>query len=194
MGFLRKPALFCLLIFGLLLLILAGIWYTGLLPPVHIPPSSFEKPLSTAPEPKDFLPERTGPSKSAAGAPNALENAQTPLRREIEVFYFTKLETIGRYYEGRLNKLISSALSEYNAACRQKQKVSVVSLARKYIPAAVALERDCDGEFYAVLADFKAELQKNYFPLDKAREAQKEYEQAKAARKRQLLSAAAKHL
>jgi hypothetical protein len=116
------------------------------------------------------------------------------LRREIEVFYFTKLETIGRYYEGRLNKLISSALSEYNAACRQKQKVSVVSLARKYIPAAVALERDCDGEFYAVLADFKAELQKNYFPLDKAREAQKEYEQAKAARKRQLLSAAAKHL
>ncbi len=44
------------------------------------------------------------------------------------------------------------------------------------------------------LADFKAELQKNSFPLDKAREAQKEYEQAKAARKRQLLSAAAKHL
>lgn len=235
-----KLALCCALIFGLSLLIFAGVWHTGLFSPTLFPPAFLErasswlekdnaKSLGSAPESatpfreqkepfgnKENSAEKTGEigeiteekiektpagtsgeisggtSKSAAGTPNTPENAPVPLRQEIEVYYITKLRTTCGSYEGRLNSLISSALGEYTAARRQGQKVSAVSLARKYVAAGNALERECDAEFYAILADFKAELRKNSFPLDKTWEAQREYERAKAAYKKQILSSASK--
>ena len=232
-----KLVLCCALIFGLSLLIFAGIWHRGLLSPALFPPAFLERASSwlekDSAKPLRSLPESTTPfreqkepsgnkensaeitgetaeetiekapagtsgeasggtSKSAAGTPNTPEKAPVPLRQEIEVYYITKLRTTCGSYEGRLNSLISSALGEYTAARRQGQKVSAVSLARKYVAAGNALERECDAEFYAILADFKAELRKNSFPLDKTWEAQREYERAKAAYKKQILSSASK--
>lgn len=137
----------------------------------------------------------------AAGAPdapgpdalgNAPANVPSPLRREIEARYIARLEAICSYYEGKLNTLVGSAWNEYSTARMQGQKISAVNLAGKYLAAGNTLEKECDREFYAVLADFRSELRKHSLPLDKTYEAQREYERAKAARKRQILSAAAK--
>lgn len=252
---LRQKVILGLLVTGLLLMILAGAWSAGLLPPASIigqailekvekvltepgkngggsrekngerlsrafpgagatasgreapsgknesdPGSNPDAPAGTATEvPGEISGETSaggtsGIRNGSPGAAGVREDALSPLRREIEAYYVARLEAICGYYEGRLNGLVGSAQAEYNTARREGQKISLASLARKYLAAGAALEKECDAEFYAVLADFKAELRKNSFPLDMPREAQKEYERAKAARKRQLLSAAAKVL
>jgi len=141
------------------------------------------------------VPSGSGSGSGAFGAlPPEARSLPSPEQAAIEAYYLARLETICRSYEGRLNGLIGQAQDEYTSARRQGQKVSVISLAKRYLAAGNALEKQCDADFYAVLADFKAELRKNSFPLDKPREAQKEYEQTKAARKRQIITAAAKML
>jgi hypothetical protein len=133
--------------------------------------------------------------EGSVGAPGGVTAGKSfSSRREIEAYFITRLIIICRYYEGRLNGLLDLAWNEYSAAQKLREKVSAVSLAPKYIAAGSALERECDQDFYAVLSDFKAELRKNSFPLDKTFEAQKEYEKAKAARKKQIYLTAAKLL
>ncbi|GAB6274985.1 MAG: hypothetical protein STSR0004_18500 [Peptococcaceae bacterium] len=134
------------------------------------------------------------PEGSAGAPPKATAGRSFSSRQEIEAYFSTRLNIICRYYEGRLNGLLGLAWNEYQAAQKQKERISTVSLAPKYISAGNALERECDQEFYAVLSDFKAELRKNSFPLDKAFEAQREYKKAKAARKKQIFHTAAKLL
>jgi hypothetical protein len=132
------------------------------------------------------------PESFAGTPPEATTDKSFSSRQEIEAYFTTRLMVICGYYEGRLNSLLGSTWNEYHTAQKQGQKISAVSLAQKYIAAGNALERECDQEFYAVLTDFKAELRKNSFPLDKALEAQREYEKAKAARKKQIFHHAAK--
>ena len=148
-----------------------------------------EKSVTTPGETPVKLPE-----SSAGALPETTAGKSFSSRREIETYFINRLIIICRYYEGRLNGLLGLAWNEYRAAQKLKEKVSAVSLAPKYIGAGSALERECDQEFYAVLSDFKAELRKNSFPLDKAFEAQREYEKAKAARKKQIFLTAAKLL
>jgi hypothetical protein len=134
--------------------------------------------------------------KGTAGAPGGRATAgkTSSSRQEIEAYFITRLSIICRYYEGRLNGLLGLAWNEYGAAQKLKGKVSAFSLAPKYVAAGNALEKECDQEFYTVLAEFKAELRKNSFPLDKAFAAQREYERNKAARKKQIFGTAAKLL
>lgn len=214
----RKVALFSVLFLGLSLLFLAGIRWAGLLPPldalrqakerVQLPPAPGKegvKPLFPPPEAwtpraeQEKKPAKTEGGEASAEATgthdetvNASADAPPPLRQEIEARYIARLEAICSYYEEKLNDLVASAWNEYSAARMQGQKISAIYLAGKYLATGNALEKECDREFYAVLADFRSELRKHSLPLDKTYEAQREYERAKAARKRQILSAAAK--
>lgn len=114
-------------------------------------------------------------------------NLKEQLRKEIETRYINQLQETALSYEGKLNTLIACGWSEYQASRNQGQKQSVLSLAKKYIGKGNALEAECDARFYAILNDFKSELVFNSLPTTTAEAAGKEYEKAKASRKRQLL-------
>ncbi|HAG08846.1 MAG TPA: hypothetical protein DCK87_04685 [Desulfotomaculum sp.] len=146
-----------------------------------------ERTTPTPGESTAETPKGTPGAPGGAGLSSSFSSSQ-----EIEAYFITRLNIIGRYYEGRLNGLLSLAWNEYGAAQKLKGKAATFSLAPKYIAAGNALEKECDQEFYAVLAEFKAEMRKNSFPLDKAFAAQREYERAKAARKKQIFRRAAK--
>jgi len=150
--------------------------------------SGLESPPGAASENATDVPETPGVSPPETRVP------PSPDQAAIEAYYLDRLVKISRSYEGRLNGLVGQAQGEYTDARRNGQKVAVFSLAKRYLSAGSTLEKQCDADFYAVLADFKTELRKNSFPLDKPLEAQKQYERAKAARKRQILTAAAKML
>ncbi len=127
----------------------------------------------------------------SAGIPNS---NQPLLQQQIEARYIARLQKIAGGYEGRLYGLVGQAWNEYITAKKQGQNISVISLARKYMAAGTALEKQCDAEFYATLDEFRTELLKNSLPLDTVIQAQREYERVKAARKRHILTAAAKLL
>lgn len=174
---------------------MADVYWAGLLPSVDVlrqakeriqllpvPGKEGAKPLSIPPEARIPRPEQE----------NMPANVPSPLRGEIEARYIARLEAICNYYEGKLNSLVGSAWNEYSTAPMQGQKISAVYLAGKYLVAGNALEKKCDREFYAVLSDFRSELRNHSLPLDKTYEVQREYNRAKAARKRQILSTASK--
>jgi len=111
-------------------------------------------------------------------------------QRAIEAAYIARLQAVAGGYQGRLNALVGAAWNEYLADRRQGKKVSVLALAGKYITAGNNLEAQCDAQFYAVLDQFEAALRANGYPPDTAVQARQAYEQAKAARRRELLSRA----
>ncbi|HCJ79859.1 hypothetical protein DK28_0203420 [Peptococcaceae bacterium SCADC1_2_3] len=200
-----KLVMFLVFFLSLSLLVFAGLRIVGLLPFIDSTPQGEQEKLSAKkgngeeiPREKTKETSRETPANTPEGfagtPPETTAGKSFSSRQEIEAHFTTKLMIICRYYEGRLNSLLGSTWNEYHTAQKQGQKVSVVSLAKKYIAAGSALERECDQEFYAVLTDFKAELRKNSFPLDKALEAQSEYEKTKAARKKQIFHTAAKNI
>lgn len=156
-----------------------------------------ELPESSGTKSAPYPELQSGSGNSTGEAPSAAwkagETDKNQLQRQIEAYYLSRLQRIAASYESRLNALIGEAAVEYKSA-QQQGKLSVLSLARKYYASGSSLESRCDAEFYAVLDEFKTELRKNSLPLDTARQAQAAYERAKAARKKQMLSSAAKFL
>lgn len=109
-----------------------------------------------------------------------------PLRSQIEQKYISRLQSLASGYEGKLNGLISAALSEYNAAKKNNPNADISPLINKYYSAGKALEAECDSQFYSVLASFESELRAHSFPLDAAVRAKETYEARKSARAGQI--------
>jgi len=198
-----KLVMFSVFFLSLLLLVFAGLRTVGLLPFNDSMSQGEQEKLSANKGNGEEIPgektkETSGetpantPEGFAGTPPKATTGRSFSSRQEIEAYFTTRLMVICGYYEGRLNSLLGSTWNEYQTAQKQGQKISAVSLAQKYTAAGSVLERECDQEFYAVLNDFKVELRKNSFPLDKALEAQREYEKAKTARKKQIFHNATK--
>jgi len=118
--------------------------------------------------------------------------AKSQLEQEIDARYITRLSNLGNDYEDQLNSLIGEAYNEYASDKKQGKPISALALAGKYIPMGNALEKQCDSEFYALLDQFKDELQSNGLPLTTAARAQQVYEYDKSVRKKEILDAAAK--
>jgi hypothetical protein len=118
--------------------------------------------------------------------------ARAQLQQQIDTYYGGKLQNLAEGYEDKLNSLVGEAFSEYQSDTKQGKDASVAAMAFKYISQGNALEQQCDAQFYPLLAEFEADLQKNNLPLDTAIKAKQTYEAAKINRKRELLSAAAK--
>lgn len=109
-----------------------------------------------------------------------------PLRSQIEQKYISRLQSLASGYEGRLNGLVSAALSEYSAAKKDNPNADISPLINKYYSAGKALEAECDSQFYSVLASFESELRAHSFPLDAAVRAKETYEARKSARAGQI--------
>lgn len=139
----------------------------------------------------DKEPETTGiPEMTTSPRQQALGDTadRQQLQKEIEARYGALLLATASTYEGKLNNLMASGWNEYRASKNQGSNISLLSLAKKYIPAGYALEAECDAHFYAILDNFKAELKRNSLPTTAAELAAREYEKAKAARKKQILA------
>ncbi len=114
--------------------------------------------------------------------------------KEIQAYYTKKLAAVASGYQQKLNSLVAAGWSEYDKVRKNEEEESLISLARKYLSAGHALEAQCDAEFYPILDEYKAELEKNSLSQAAAVNAGREYENAKAARKKQILSSAAKYI
>ena len=127
------------------------------------------------------------PASGGGGPPQQPASGESdPLRGQIEQKYISRLQSLASGYEGELNRLISAALSEYNAAKKNNPNTDISPLINKYYSAGKALEAECDSQFYSVLAAFESELKKNSFPMDEAVRAKETYEARKSARAGQI--------
>jgi hypothetical protein len=117
---------------------------------------------------------------------------KSQLQQEIEARYTTRMQNLAKSYEDQLNTLVNDAYNEYTADKKEGKPVSATALAGKYFTMGTDLEKQSDDQFYALLAQFKAELQSNDLPLATAIRAQQVYEYDKAVRKKDILDAAAK--
>jgi len=135
----------------------------------------------------------SGHGAGATNAPAADDWVRkSQLQQEIEARYTTRMQNLAKSYEDQLNALVSEAYNEYAADKKLGKPVSITALASKYVLMGNALEKQSDDQFYALLAQFKAELQSNGLPLSTATRAQQVYEYDKAIRKKEILTAAAK--
>jgi hypothetical protein len=204
----------------LAVLALAGIWRLGLLPlllPPQQPPPTLQASegetmmpsgeiylsppainqndhtANSQPEGTLAPPASMTPGSNATNGPATDDlTTKSQLQQEIESRYTTEMQNLAKSYENRLNALLSEAYTEYTTDKKQGKAVSVTALAGKYVTMGNALEKQSDDEFYAVLAQFEAELQSNGLPLTTAIRAQQVYEYDKAIRKKEILTAAAK--
>jgi hypothetical protein len=207
------------IILCLALLVLAGIWRLGLLP-LLLPSPPPAQPLqasageTVAPSGEIYLSQpgdstgnghpgtapgsssiSTGPGTAATNSPasaNGASNSQ--LQQEIETHYTTEMQNMAESYEDQLNTLEGKAYTEFTTDQKQGHPVSAMILASKYVALGNSLAQQCDDQFYALLAQFEAELQSNGLPQTAAIRAQQVYEYDKAVRKREILTAAAKLL
>lgn len=132
---------------------------------------------------------RTGGSVETTNARQDPSSGGTaPLRTQIEQKYIARLQSLASGYEGRLNGLVASALSEYESAKKADPNADISPLVNKYYSAGKALEAECDSQFYSILAAFESELSANSFPLDMAVQARETYEARKGARAGQITS------
>ncbi len=204
-------------ILGLALIIIVGAWRLGLLPLLFSPPpaavgttpnaikDSSPAPVSTGQQPQQPSPAvtHTPPSApgnttlnntgSSAGLPeNGAQLTKDQLQQQIDDYYTAKLNNLAESYENQLNALVGEAMSEYQADKQQGNNAAIFALAGKYYSEGSALEKQCDAQFYSLLDEYKAQLRKNNLSLDTANRDQQEYESAKAAREKELLSEATK--
>ena len=132
--------------------------------------------------------------QAPSGAAGGKATDASDKEKEIDEYYTQKLRTVASGYQQQLNSLVAAGWSEYEKVRANKEEKTLIGLARKYLSAGHALEAQCDAEFYPILDEYKAELKKNSLPLNAAVNAGREYESSKAARKKQILSSAAKYI
>ena len=138
-------------------------------------------------------PANSAPRAGSSGIkPNAQKQSASgesdPLRSQIEQKYISRLQYLASDYEGKLNNLASTALSEYNAVKKNNPNADISPLINKYKSTGKALEAECDSQFYSILAAFESELRAHSFPLDAAVKAKETYEARKSARAGQITS------
>ena len=204
-------------VLGLAVIIIVGAWRLGLLPlfsPYPAPTGTTQTAIrNNGPAPVVTYQQSQQSSKTSAGtgqsssiscettpgargAAGPRENGAQPtkdqLQKQIDDYYTAKLQSLGESYENQLNGLVGEAYGEYQSDMKQGKSVSMAAMAFKYMSEGSALEKQCNTQFYAVLAEYEATLQKNNLPLDTAIKAKQAYEAAKASREKELLSAAAK--
>lgn|GEM_PF-4718005 len=108
---------------------------------------------------------------------------------EIEQHYAGRLQSLASSCESRIMGLYASGIQELRSIPASDSQARSAA-AERYYSSGRALEAECDGQFYTVLAAFEGELQNGGHPLDKAREVQAIYESSKQARSGLLMDMA----
>ncbi|MHB8987042.1 MAG: hypothetical protein ACYC38_14175, partial [Eubacteriales bacterium] len=131
----------------------------------------------------------TSGGTDAAGTGTGTGGAVSPGQAAIEEKYVAMLQSLASGYESRVMALYSSGIQEIRSIPASDTQARA-SKAGDYYSAGLALEAECDGRFYKVLADFESELQANGYPTGKASQAQAAYENTKKNRAGQLIQMA----
>jgi len=113
---------------------------------------------------------------------------------QIDISYLGQLNKIGQYYQGQLNTLVAQAYDSYQAVKEGKSNTPLLSLAGQYVGQGQTLQKQSDAQFYSVLDQYQAALQKAGLPTAYEEQARTDYETAKAAEKQKILSAAEQYL
>lgn len=91
-------------------------------------------------------------------------------------------------FAGRLDGLIGQAKSEYFAQKKANGKADKISIGSKYIGKGLALEKECDGQMEALLAEIKAELERTGGDTSVVSQIRSSYSSEKSAKKAGLLN------
>jgi len=119
---------------------------------------------------------------------------QTDGESVIDLAYRAKLRQIGDYYQGQLDALVAQAYNSYKEVRAGTLHESLIALAGQYIREGQTLEGQSDNQFYSVLKQYRAALEKEGLPLTYEEQAQNAYESAKAAERQKIFSAAMQYL
>lgn len=98
------------------------------------------------------------------------------------VEYNDRLLILQTEFDGELNKLIDTAIKDYNSG------VSKVKLANKYLGEGTKLEKSSDEKFYALLGKMEKELGDNSLDTQVSRDVAKYYETFKKEKKTELIN------
>ncbi|MFA5384768.1 MAG: hypothetical protein WC364_08920 [Eubacteriales bacterium] len=199
---LNKLSLLIIILCSLSLLAYAGSCYRELSKNGQTPAANetggIKSILPFIPWPHSEKSRDTGASTVKPGTgvqtPSGAASGDADKEKEIQAYYTKKLVAVASGYQQKLNSLVAAGWSEYEKVRKNEAEESLISLARKYLSAGHALEAQCDAEFYPILDEYKAELEKNSLSQAAAVNAGREYKNAKAARKKQVLSSAAKYI
>jgi hypothetical protein len=132
--------------------------------------------------------EASGDSGGGETAGSQASSSQNSLQAQIVQKYTDQLDSTGSSYEGRLNSLTASALSEYQSAKSSDPNADIAPLANKYYAAGQALQAECDSQMYPIIDAYERELRANSLPVDAATRARADYDAAKSNRAGQILS------
>lgn len=152
-------------------------------------PQTGPQPAGTteAAPPKGQTTAQTSPGDRGRNEPTAANKAGPPQtagtgsQQELEDFYLARLQSIAGGYRDRLNSLVDTARTECIAARKQNPRADLTPIINRYYAAGKALEAQCDGEFYATLAEFKNKLRADGYPLNAANRAAQTYAATKSA-------------
>lgn len=131
----------------------------------------------------------TSGGTDGAGTGAGAGGAVSPGQAAIEEKYVAMLQSLASDYESRVMALYSRGVQEIRSIPASDTQARLAK-AGDYYSAGLALEAECDGRFYKILADFESKLQANGYPTDKAIQAQAAYENTKKNRAGQLIQMA----
>ncbi|EHQ91809.1 hypothetical protein [Desulfosporosinus youngiae] len=116
-------------------------------------------------------------------APVKEEREKIPTPEQVGDKYHAKFMHLQDLALSRLDILFAAALQEY-----KEGKVNESQLAQKYIQASTTLEANVDSQFYSVLTKLEEELKENKLATDIVKVYREQYENAKSAKRSQLLA------
>lgn len=122
--------------------------------------------------------------------PEEIEVIPKDMEAEIVKKYTEIFKNLQTEYEGKIDKLLSQAKSEYLALNKEKRSKQKLKLGFKYLRLGKSLEGECDKRFYFVLEQMKVELKSNSLQSNAAKEAEKQYKSEKSGRQKELLKKA----
>lgn len=102
---------------------------------------------------------------------------------------FAALENI---YTARVNLLLQRATMDYEKY--KSNTARLLALAPRYLKMGLALEKEADAQFYAALDELAADLRTNSLPTDLVSQLEKQYNEAKESRRKEILDLARKAL
>jgi len=148
---------------------------------------AFVAMLEKAKEPEDSKIVTTSTSTSPSSTP-INENIVTKqiTQDEINNKYKSQFNNLQNVALSRLDTLYSTAMQEY-AQSNKAGTLNRPELVQKYIQAGTMLESNLDSRFYSTLDAMQAELIANNLPTDLVGLNKAEYENAKSAKRSQLM-------
>lgn len=112
----------------------------------------------------------------------------------IEKKYISIFSNLESEYHRELDRLMESAKGDYTDAQGAAKGTSVSRLAIRYFKEGRSLEKEADQSFNKILREMKMELRSHNLPLDIVKQAEREYKEQKAEKRKEILKQVASYV